>query len=211
MPRVVAERRRRGASARSGDQPNGSLAISRSLYALLTPDVGIDEYHVSRRLCFEGSSATAKGNVLSLQCVLSSPVLRQKLVFGLIAEAFPPTQLWPQKLMEFIDKAASQSAALPKLALAMKALSDLPTPRNTKTVPCPPRLLGSTLDSFMEARTSTREGACDHSETSLRGHVGALQTLLTKLLEVADGESRRFVRRTSRSFVRCGAGSHWAV
>ena len=53
MPRVVAERPRREASARSGDQPNGSLAISRSLYALLAPGVGIDEYHVSRRVICE--------------------------------------------------------------------------------------------------------------------------------------------------------------
>ena len=80
------------------------------LNALVTPDVGTDEYHVSRRLFLEGSPATAKGNVSSLQCVLSSPALQQKLVFGLIAKAFHPTQLWPQKLMEFIDKAPSQSA-----------------------------------------------------------------------------------------------------
>ena len=39
MSRVLTERR--GASARSGDQLNGSLANSRSLYGLLTPDVGI--------------------------------------------------------------------------------------------------------------------------------------------------------------------------
>ena len=36
------------------------------------------------------SPATAKGDVSSLQCVLSSPSLRQKLVFSLIAEAFCP-------------------------------------------------------------------------------------------------------------------------
>lgn len=45
----------------------------------------------------------------------------------------------------------------------------------------------------MEAKASTWEGACDHLEKCLRGHVGALQTFLT-VLEVEDEDVLEDVR-----------------